>query len=136
MRSESHLYVNYIAARTIRAGEEILISQAAVWPRDGDIVDGRALTGGAPNDVVRVRLYPPFREPEPRTIENDPVLYAIAVIESYQMDIRNTTVHGHIQFNNGDEIGGMPSTLADLGFCQGSIYTGAIDHIKRMAGVV
>ncbi len=49
----------------------------------------------------------------------DALRYAISVIESYEMDIRNS-----------EEICGVD--LVTLGFCQGSIYTEAratIEHI-------
>lgn len=49
--------------------------------------------------------------------------YAIQIIESYQMDIRNSA-----QFVDGGE------TLSDIGFCQGSIYLNSIKDIKKIAG--
>ncbi len=57
--------------------------------------------------------------------ENDPIVqalnHAIAVIESYQMDIRNSEWTG--------------VNLRKRGFCQGSIYMNAIGDILNVAGV-
>jgi len=46
--------------------------------------------------------------------------YAIRIIESYEMDIRNSEWTG--------------ISLKGKGFCQGTIYTEAIADIKRKAG--
>lgn len=54
--------------------------------------------------------------PSSATLENDPLLYAIAVIENYQMDI-----------SHGIADGSIPE-----GFCQGSVYRDALGRIRRM----
>ncbi len=46
--------------------------------------------------------------------------YAVRIIESYEMDIRNSEWTG--------------INLKDKGFCQGTIYTEAIADIKHKAG--
>ncbi len=67
--------------------------------------------------------------------------YAVLIIESYQMDIRNTSPRPRV-INSGEETatfvvldyGDSPwPSLADHGFCQGRIYTGALDRIRQIA---
>jgi len=53
--------------------------------------------------------------------------HAIDVIESYQMDLRNSNRAGIIVSGEGDK------TLAEIGFCQGSTYRKAVDRIRRIA---
>lgn len=56
----------------------------------------------------------------------DALDYAVSVIESYQMDIRN-----HDSPHSGIDLG-LTQTLAEQGFCQGTIYTDALPRIARI----
>jgi hypothetical protein len=50
--------------------------------------------------------------------------YAKTVIENYEMDIRNSG-RGDLAF--------VGVKLDEVGFCQGTIYTGALEIIDRIA---
>lgn len=78
--------------------------------------------------------------------ENDPVKYAISIIESYQSEIRNLRLPSDTLmkidnsqcslFGDGVEQGTDGVVYLDkLGFCQGTIYTHAIARIKILAGL-
>lgn len=54
----------------------------------------------------------------------DALDYAVTVIESYQMDLRNSDAEGLAL--------PLPKTLAELGFCQGRIYTDALPRVERI----
>lgn len=62
--------------------------------------------------------------------EDDPVEYAIMVIESYQMDLRNSE---QVLGREGLAALVLGKSLAEAGFCQGRIYTGAIERIRELA---
>jgi uncharacterized protein (UPF0371 family) len=68
---------------------------------------------------------------------------AVIVIEGYQSDIRNLVLSEGSKFKVSFEesriivdtpaMGGISPTLGQLGFCQGSAYTKAIETIKKLA---
>ena len=55
--------------------------------------------------------------------------HALAVIESYEADMRNVRVVGYVYFP-GDGVRG--ATLASLGVCQGSVYRKALSDIEAL----
>lgn len=66
----------------------------------------------------------------PRGIDDDPLLYAIAVIESYQGELRNSAET--LDAENIEQLR-QGKTLAEIGFCQGTIYTEALGRIRELA---
>lgn len=67
----------------------------------------------------------------------DALRYAIQIIESYQLDIRNWDAETNtpLPMSTVKNVTVHQVTLADKGFCQGSIYLSAVDDIKRRAGI-
>lgn len=67
----------------------------------------------------------------------DALNYAIQIIESYQLDIRNWDAESNtpLPMSTTDGVTVNYTTLEDKGFCQGSIYKAAISDIKRRAGI-
>ena len=53
------------------------------------------------------------------------LVYAIDIIESYELDMRNS---------HRDDGGILDICLADSGFCQGRIYEQAMSKIRKLAG--
>lgn len=71
----------------------------------------------------------PWKDIRLKTPDNDPLELAIAIIEGYQLELRNSD--STLTVDNLEDLQ-AGRTLAEVGFCQGSIFTHAIARIRAL----